>query len=152
LDSLPPFVLEAVEETEKSPSGSTGRKLTTMNQQQNTGRRLDAYIRVSQVRGREGDSFISPQVQEERIRAWAAAHGHEIVAAHHELDVSGGTMNRPLLNEVMARIDAGDTEGVVVYRLDRFGRTLRGALELIDRIQQQEALFASVSDGFDITT
>jgi DNA invertase Pin-like site-specific DNA recombinase len=119
---------------------------------QQTGRRLDAYIRVSSVKGREGDSFISTEVQEERIRAWAVAHGHEIVEAFHELDVSGGTMDRPMLNEVMARIGSGETEGVVVYRLDRFGRTLVGALELIDRIRQQEALFASVSDGFDITT
>src|SRR6516162_1585560 len=114
-------------------------------------RRLDAYIRVSDVHGREGDSFISPRVQEERIRAWATANGHEIVEAFHELDVSGGTMDRPLLNEVMARFDAGETDGLVVFRLDRFGRTLVGALALIEQIHERDGLFASVSDGFDIT-
>jgi site-specific DNA recombinase len=125
---------------------------TTKQKGESRSLRLDAYIRVSEVRGREGDSFISPKVQEERIRAWAAATGHEIVAAHHELDVSGGKMDRPKLNEVMRRIDARETEGVVVYRLDRFGRTLIGTLQLIERIHAQGALFASVSDGFDITT
>jgi DNA invertase Pin-like site-specific DNA recombinase len=114
--------------------------------------KLDAYIRVSQVRGREGDSFISPDVQEERIRAWANMQGHEIAVAHRELDVSGGKMDRPLLNEVMRRIDAGETEGVVVHRLDRFGRTLVGAIQLIEHIRDRGALFASVSDNFDITT
>lgn len=114
--------------------------------------KVDAYIRVSQVRGRSGETFISPQVQEERIRAWAAAHGHEVIAAYRELDVSGGSMDRPLMNEVMARVDAGESEGIVVYRLDRFGRTLVGALELIERIRDRGALFASVSDSFDITT
>src|SRR5262245_52098679 len=116
------------------------------------GRQLDAYIRVSQVAGREGDSFISPVVQEERICAWALANGHEIIEVHRELDVSGGTMNRPLLNEVMRRIVEGETEGVVVFNLSRFARTLVGSVELIQRINEQGALFASVSDGFDITT
>ena len=114
--------------------------------------KIDAYIRVSAVRGRSGETFISPQVQEDRIRAWATANGHEVIAAHHELDVSGGKMDRPLLNEAMARIEGGETEGIVVYRLDRFGRTLVGSLDLIDRIRNAGALFASVSDSFDITT
>jgi DNA invertase Pin-like site-specific DNA recombinase len=114
--------------------------------------RLDAYIRVSQVGGRQGDSFISVVDQEDRVRHWAAANGHEIIAVHHELDVSGGTMDRPLLNEVMARIDAGDTDGVVVYNLSRFARTLVGSIELIHRINERGALFASVSDGFDVST
>jgi DNA invertase Pin-like site-specific DNA recombinase len=116
------------------------------------GRRLDGYIRVSDVRGREGDSYITEKVQEERIRSWAAAYGHEIVEMHHETDVSGGTMDRPLLNEVMARIESGETEGVVVFNISRFGRTLVGSIELVHRINARGALFASVSDGFDITT
>ena len=114
--------------------------------------RLDAYIRVSDVHGREGERFISPKQQEDRIRSWADAHGHEIIRAHAELDVSGGKMDRPMLNEVMRRIDAGETDGVVVFKLDRFGRTLIGSLQLIERISARGALFASVSDGFDITT
>lgn len=123
-----------------------------MSEQEEPGRRLDAYIRVSQVAGRSGENFISPDVQEERIRAWAGIHGHEILEAFRELDVSGAKMDRPLLNEIMRRIDAGETEGVVVYRLDRFGRTLVGALQLIQHIRDEGALFASVSDNFDITT
>ena len=35
--------------------------------------RLDGYVRVSQVRGREGDSFISPAVQADRLRSWCQA-------------------------------------------------------------------------------
>lgn len=145
-----------MEETEKSPLGPDGRKLTTMNQSQNGGhaRRLDAYVRVSHIGSRDekSDSFISPKVQEDRIRAWAAAHGHEIIQVWHELDVSGGTMDRPLLNQVMARIDSGETEGVVVFNLSRFARTLVGSLELIERINDRGALFGSVQDNFDITT
>jgi DNA invertase Pin-like site-specific DNA recombinase len=120
--------------------------------------KIDAYIRVSQVGGRSGETFISPEVQEERIRAWCAAHGHEISEAGpdngvwREMDVSGGKMDRKKLNEIMRRIESGESEGIVVYRLDRFGRTLVGALQIIDRISKTGALFASVSDSFDITT
>src|SRR4051812_26876295 len=85
---------------------------------------LDAYVRVSQVRGRGGDSFISPAVQRERIAAWAAAHGHRIAKVHEELDVSGATVDRPKLNAAMARVEAKETSGIVVFKLDRFGRTL----------------------------
>ena len=58
--------------------------------------RLDGYVRVSDVRGRQGESFISPSVQRERITAWLAAHGHQLGEIFEELDESGkgGTAGR----------------------------------------------------------
>jgi hypothetical protein len=52
----------------------------------------------------------------------------------------------------MRRIEAGETGGVVVAYLSRFGRTLVGTLELIQRIDKADGLFASVADQFDIST
>src|SRR3954454_2926739 len=80
-------------------------------------RSLDAYVRVSAVRGRAGQSFISPDVQRERIEAWAAAHDHRIARTWEELDVSGSTVDRPKLNEIMRRIEAKETGGIVVFKL-----------------------------------
>src|SRR4051794_26492909 len=105
---------------------------------------LDAYVRVSSVRGRGGDSFISPKVQRERIESWAESQGHRIARTHEELDVSGSTVDRPKLNAVMERIEAGETGGVVVFKLDRFGRTLVDSLGLIERIERSGGTFASV--------
>jgi DNA invertase Pin-like site-specific DNA recombinase len=114
---------------------------------------LDAYVRVSDTRNRLGkESFISPVMQRERIAAWAQAHGHRIGKVHEEMDVSGASMDRPKLNAVMARIEAGETGGVVVFKLDRFGRTLIDSLGLIERIEKAGGTFASVSDGFDLST
>jgi len=113
---------------------------------------LDAYVRVSAVRGRGGDSFISPAVQRERIAAWAKSQGHRIARVHEELDVSGATVDRPKLNEALRRIEAGETGGIVVLKLDRFGRTLIDSLALIERIRAAGGTFASVSDGFDLST
>jgi site-specific DNA recombinase len=113
---------------------------------------LDAYIRVSQTRGREGDSFLSPDQQRERIEQWAKLHDHQIVWHEPELDQSGGKMSRPIFDRVMARIDAGSSQGVVVAKADRFARSLVGALSSLERIEGAGAHFASVAESFDTTT
>jgi hypothetical protein len=56
--------------------------------------RLDAYVRVSKVAGRAGESFISPTVQRERIEAWAGLHGAELTWHEPELHVIGGGERR----------------------------------------------------------
>lgn len=114
--------------------------------------RIDGYVRVSQVRGREGDSFISPASQEDRIRGWARLHGFEVAEVHVELDQSGAKANRPKLLEALARVESGDTGGIVVARLDRFGRSLTDALAAIERVERAGGRFASVADGFDLAS
>ncbi len=43
-------------------------------------RTMDGYVRVSRRAGREGESFISPEVQRKKIAAWAEMNGVEIAA------------------------------------------------------------------------
>jgi DNA invertase Pin-like site-specific DNA recombinase len=57
--------------------------------------RAVGYIRVSRVGGREGDSFISPQLQREQIEAVARREGLEVAEVIEELDASGGDASRP---------------------------------------------------------
>lgn len=114
--------------------------------------RLDAYIRVSQVRGRGGDTFISPASQQDRIDSWIAAFGHERLEVFTELDESGARADRPLLMRAIERVEAGESDGVVVAKLDRFGRTLIDGLRLIERIEKAGGTFVSVADGLDLAT
>lgn len=114
--------------------------------------RLDGYVRVSQVRGRGGDTFISPAVQRERINAWIGAYGHERLEVFEELDESGARSDRPLLLEAIERVERGESDGIVVAKLDRFGRSLVDGLQLIERIRAAGGTFVSVADGFDLTT
>src|SRR5690349_9687572 len=93
--------------------------------------RLDGYVRVSRVRGRSGDSFISPALQRERIAAWCDAHEHELVEVHEDFDQSGGRRDRPGLTAAIERVEGGLADGIVVARLDRFGRSLIDGLSLI---------------------
>ena len=114
--------------------------------------RLDGYIRVSKVRGREGPSFISPIMQREEIEAYARYKGVELVKFHTDLDESGAKVDRPGLARALSRVERGLTDGIVVAKLDRFARSLTGALETIRRLDEAGAIFVSVAEGLDPTT
>lgn len=114
--------------------------------------KVDGYVRVSQVDGRRGPSFISPQVQREEIEKWAAFKKVELLSVHVDLDQSGGQTERPGLECALRRIESGETEGIVVAKLDRFSRSLTGALETIRRLDEAGGAFVSVAEGLDPTT
>lgn len=114
---------------------------------------LDGYIRVSQTRGRGGDSFISPKVQRESIQRWADARGVRIAAWHEDLDQSGGKLHRPGLDAMLSRIHTAQTGGLAVAHLDRLSRAgVADALRLIERVHQAGAKIAVVDLGIDPTT
>jgi site-specific DNA recombinase len=112
----------------------------------------DGYIRVSRRGGREGDSFISPEVQRERIAGWAEANEVAIVQWWEEIDQSGAKLERPMFQEALARCERGETGGIVVAKLDRFARSAVDALESIRRLNAAGARLVSVEDGFDGST
>jgi site-specific DNA recombinase len=116
------------------------------------GLQLDAYVRVSKVAGRSGVSFISPEVQREQIERWAGAHGHTLTWHEPELDVSGGSMSRPVFGQIMERIRAGESDGVIVAKLDRFARTLVGALSTLEEFERHGAVLVSVAENLDLST
>jgi DNA invertase Pin-like site-specific DNA recombinase len=115
--------------------------------------RFAAYVRVSVVGGREGESFISPTVQREQVEAWARLRGVDIVATFEDLDQSGGKLSRPGLDALMDRVRAGDLDGVAVARLDRLSRAgVADALKLIEEMADHGVSLAAVDLGLDPTT
>lgn len=111
--------------------------------------KLDGYIRVSRVGGRSGDAFISPGEQKERIKAWAKAQGHSVARWHEDLDQPGSKADRPGLNAAMKRIEDGKTGGLVVARLDRFGRSVQDSANLLARIRDADGVLCTVAEGID---
>jgi DNA invertase Pin-like site-specific DNA recombinase len=115
--------------------------------------KLDGYVRVSRVGGREGDSFISPEVQHEQIERWAALRDVEIAAWHTDLDQSGGKLRRPGLDAMMERIRSGETGGIAVAKLDRLSRAgVADALKLVEEVHDCGGQLAVVELGIDPTT
>jgi len=64
--------------------------------------------------------------------------------------VSGMKKNRPGLDEAISHLRKGDT--LVVWKLDRLGRSLKDLLDLIEKFYQDEIQFKSITDGINTTT
>lgn len=114
--------------------------------------KVDGYIRVSRRGGREGESFIAPEVQRKKIEAWAEMHDLEVVQWWEEIDQSGAKLERPMFQLALARCEAGESEGIIVARLDRFARSAIDALSSIKRLNAAKARLVSVEDNFDGST
>ena len=113
---------------------------------------LDGYLRVSQVGGRSGERFQSPDAQRDAIEGWAKAHGVKIGQIHEDLDRSGGTMDRPGMNLALKRIEQGASGGIIVAKLDRFARTVTGGLQTIHDLHAKGARVVSVAESIDPAT
>ncbi len=113
---------------------------------------FDGYVRVSSVGRRGGPRFISPQQQEAQIRAYAAAHGYQLGRVFVELNRSGRDEQRPELLALLARIERGDSDGVIVARLDRLARSVTGALRMLSAIEAAGASVISIEDGLNSKT
>src|SRR5829696_1875065 len=115
---------------------------------------VDGYVRVSKRGGRDGDGFISPRLQEETIRRWAKANGCTIgVIPEPDIDVSGAKAPQERgLGQLIARVREGKSDGVVVAKLDRFGRDVVHVHEAVKAIREAGGRFVAVDDGIDTNT
>jgi len=64
--------------------------------------------------------------------------------------VSGATAERPGLDEALDRIRKKDT--LVIWKLDRLGRSLSDLLSIVEYLKDRGAHFLSIQDGFDTST
>ncbi len=64
--------------------------------------------------------------------------------------VSGAKLNRPGLTEALNFVRAGDT--LVIWKLDRLGRSIGGLIELAADLSARKIDFRSLTDGFDTAT
>jgi DNA invertase Pin-like site-specific DNA recombinase len=114
--------------------------------------RLIGYMRVSQMRGRAGESFISTDVQRQQIEQYAAAMGHELVGWEEDLDKPGSTLNRPGIQAALATIAAGEADGVIAAKLDRLTRSIADLGRLLERAQAESWNLVAVDVGLDLRT
>ena len=101
----------------------------------NHGMKIIGYLRVSQVADRDGDRFISPDVQRETIKRFITGKGHTLIDVVDDLDESGGTLNRPGLDRVLGRLEAGEADGLAVAYLSRLSRRVIDGLGLAQRLR-----------------
>lgn len=64
--------------------------------------------------------------------------------------IGGARLDRPGLNEALSHLRAGDT--LVVWKLDRLGRSVKGLVDLVNTLEAREVHFRSLTDGIDTKT
>jgi DNA invertase Pin-like site-specific DNA recombinase len=112
-------------------------------------RRAIGIVRVSQTTGREGERFVSPGEQRDRIESACERDGLTLLAIHQELDVSGGRTlaNRPGLSAAVAAIENGEAEVVAAAYFDRLFRSLSTQAEVIERVERAGGSVLAVDVG-----
>lgn len=63
---------------------------------------------------------------------------------------SGSSMDRPVWTQIMSMIQEGDK--IVIWKLDRLGRTLMGVLDTMEKLRKVGAQLISITDVWDTTT
>src|SRR6266403_1942011 len=118
-------------------------------------KRCAIYTRKSSEEGLEQE-FNSLPAQCEACEAYIRSQRHEgwILARTRYDDggFSGGNMERPALQRLLADIRAGRIDILVVYKVDRLTRSLADFARLVEIFDAQGASFVSVTQQFNTTS
>jgi DNA invertase Pin-like site-specific DNA recombinase len=113
------------------------------------------YTRKSSEEGLDQD-FNSLHAQREACESYIASQKHEgwhIVKTHYDDGgFSGGNIERPALKQLLEDIDAGKVNAVVVYKVDRLTRSLTDFAKIIERFDNYNVSFVSVTQQFNTTS
>ena len=117
--------------------------------------RCAIYTRKSTDENMDND-FNSLDAQRESadlyIRSQAHAGWVALPTRYDDVAVSGATVERPALQRLLVDVEAGRIDTVVVYKIDRFSRSLIDFTKLIERLENHDTSLVSVTQQFNTTT
>jgi site-specific DNA recombinase len=117
--------------------------------------RCAVYTRKSTDEGLEQE-FNSLDAQRESGEAFVASQRHEgwqCLAEHYDDGgFTGGNMERPALKRLLADIEAGKIDCVVVYKVDRLSRSLLDFARMMETFDKHGVSFVSVTQQFNTAT
>lgn len=88
--------------------------------------------------------------QDRDLKRWADAQDAPVVWFRDK--ATGTKMDRPGMDCLLADVRAGVVKKVVVWRLDRLGRTAKGLLDFFDELDRHHVALVSLRDAIDSTT
>ena len=113
------------------------------------------YTRKSSEEGLEQE-FNSLDAQREACEAYVRSQKHAgwqvLAEMYDDGGLSGGTMERPALQRLLADVRAGKVQIVVVYKIDRLTRSLFDFAKIVETLDARGASFVSVTQQFNTTT
>ena len=117
--------------------------------------RCAVYTRKSTEEGLEME-FNSLDAQREACEAYIASQKAEgwvlYPESYDDGGFSGGTLDRPALKRLLADIEDGRIDVVVVYKIDRLSRSLMDFAKLVEVFDRGGVTFVSVTQSFNTTT
>jgi DNA invertase Pin-like site-specific DNA recombinase len=117
--------------------------------------RCAIYTRKSSEEGLDQE-FNSLDAQRAACEAYVASQRHEgwVLVPHHYDNggISGGTLERPALQRLIADLEMGRIDVVVVYKVDRLTRSLMDFAKLVDVFERNKVSFVSITQQFNTTT
>jgi DNA invertase Pin-like site-specific DNA recombinase len=124
--------------------GEVGRQ--TGEQTRRTPMRAAIYARVSTNNGQ------SPEMQLEEVRMYCKRRDWEIAGEYVDTGISGSKEHRPALDRLLASCRKRSVDAVVVYRYDRFARSLRQLVNALEDFRALGIEFVSLHEGVDTST
>ena len=117
--------------------------------------RCAIYTRKSTEEGLDQE-FNSLDAQHEACAAYIASQKHEgwrqVSTRYDDGGKSGGNLERPALQQLIADIEAGRIDMVVVYKIDRLTRSLADFAKLVERFEAVDCSFVSVTQAFNTSS
>jgi DNA invertase Pin-like site-specific DNA recombinase len=108
--------------------------------------RVALYARVSTSNGQQ-----DPEMQLRELREYAKHRGMTIVGEHVD-KMTGSKDSRPALTRLMTDASQRKFDAVLVWKLDRFGRSLRHLVNAIADLEALGVAFVSLRDNLDLST
>ena len=114
-------------------------------------KKVAIYIRVSTAR-QDQEGYSIP-LQKERLIAFCKAKGWVVAGIFVDPGHSGSSLERPGMERLIAGVEAGKFDVVLVYKLDRLSRSQKDTLYLIEDVFMANSVdFVSMQESFDTTT
>jgi DNA invertase Pin-like site-specific DNA recombinase len=110
-----------------------------------TQQHIAVYLRVS-------SSSQTTRSQEPDLKRWVAAFADDTPVRWYRDVASGKSMVRPAWQELEEAFRAGAVSKIVVWRIDRLGRTAAGLTTLFEELQIRRVGLVSLKDGLDLET
>lgn len=110
--------------------------------------RLLAYARVSTEE--QGQSGLGLEAQLASIKVYCVSQGYEIAETIKEVESAG--KDRPLLEAALERVVAGEFDGIIAAKLDRFSRSVVQADEILTRVSDAGRTLIALDLGVDTST
>ena len=118
-------------------------------------KRCAVYTRKSTDEGLD-QAYNSLEAQRDAGLSFVASQRHEgwtaVDDSYDDGGYSGGTLDRPALRRLLADIEAGRIDTVVVYKIDRLTRSLTDFALLVDVFDRHGVSFVAVTQQFNTTT